>query len=302
MCSQSLNSESILCPHCDLLLTYPRLHSGAKAVCPRCHTTLCQKRQAQPQWHATVIALSALFMLLLANAYPFIDMEAAGITSQIDLLTIPLVLNQEGYPFLSAVFLIFVQLIPAFCMLVIPLLCFQVRLPYRLKLWMAKTVMLCKTWCMVEIFLAGVMVSFVKLIAYGDIGIGPSFIPYCLFCLLQIRALQYIDRRWLWQQIAPLPPLPATAKPGIMGIRQGLRSCACCTAILPADQRECPRCLTQGEARKSRSLQWTLSLLLTSVILYIPANLLPMMVTHALGSDMASTIMAGVIFLWQEGS
>jgi paraquat-inducible protein A len=29
-----------------------------------------------------------------------------------------------------------------------------------------------KTWGMAEIFLAGVLVSFVKLMAYGDIGIG----------------------------------------------------------------------------------------------------------------------------------
>lgn len=50
---------------------------------------------------------------------------------------------------------------------------------------------------MVEIFLAGVLVSFAKLIAYGDIGIGNSFVPYFLYCLLQVRALQCIDRRWL---------------------------------------------------------------------------------------------------------
>ncbi len=34
-----------------------------------------------------------------------------------------------------------------------------------------------KHWGMAEIFLAGVLVSFVKLMAYGSIGVGSSFLP-----------------------------------------------------------------------------------------------------------------------------
>lgn len=58
---------------------------------------------------------------------------------------------------------------------------------------------------MAEIFLAGVLVSFVKLMAYGDIGIGTSFMPFVLFCLLQLLAFQSLDRRWLWNDIVPPP-------------------------------------------------------------------------------------------------
>lgn len=60
---------------------------------------------------------------------------------------------------------------------------------------------------MAEIFLAGVLVSFVKLMAYGSIGVGSSFLPWCLFCVLQLRAFQCVDRRWLWDDIAPMPEL-----------------------------------------------------------------------------------------------
>lgn len=83
---------------------------------------------------------------------------------------------------------------------------------------------------------------------------------------------------------------------------QGMRYCHCCTAILPADQTHCPRCYSTGYVRRRHSLQWTLALLLTSFILYIPANMLPIMVTEALGSKINLTIMAGVILLWGEGS
>lgn len=155
---------------------------------------------------------------------------------------------------------------------------------------------------MAEIFLAGVLVSFVKLMAYGSIGVGSSFLPWCLFCVLQLRAFQCVDRRWLWDDIAPMPELRQPLKPGVTGIRQGLRSCSCCTAILPADEPVCPRCSTKGYVRRRNSLQWTLALLVTSIMLYLPANILPIMVTDLLGSKMPSTILAGVILLWSEGS
>lgn len=74
---------------------------------------------------------------------------------------------------------------------------------------------------MAEIFLAGVLVSFVKLMAYGSIGVGSSFLPWCLFCVLQLRAFQCVDRRWLWDDIAPMPALRQPLKPGVTGIRQG---------------------------------------------------------------------------------
>lgn len=154
---------------------------------------------------------------------------------------------------------------------------------------------------MAEIFLAGVLVSFVKLMAYGDIGIGSSFIPWCLFCLVQLRAFQCVDRRWLWDDIAPQPAVAQPLTPGITGIRQSLRSCACCTAILPAESLVCPRCHTKA---MSGVKQFAVD---AGVIIYLD---------HALsarqyfadydyrltGLEMPSTILAGVILLWSEGA
>ena len=46
----------------------------------------------------------------------------------------------------------------------------------------------------------------------------------------------------------------------------------------------------------------TWALLLTSAILYIPANLLPIMETESLGNTIYSTILGGVVLLWNMGS
>jgi len=277
------------------------MEAGHKANCPRCGVTLTTQWDA-PRQRPTAYALVALFMLLLSNLFPFVNMKVAGITSEVTLMEIPGVMFSEDYVSLGTLFMLFVQLVPAFCLITILLLVNRVVLPRRLKHGMARIFFQLKTWGMAEIFLAGVLVSFVKLMAYGDIGIGSSFIPWCLFCILQLRAFQCVDRRWLWDDLAPMPVLTTPLKVGVPGIRQGLRSCRCCTAILPANTLQCPRCETRGYVRRKNSLQWTLALLFTAILLYFPANILPIMITDLLGDKMPSTILAGVILLWSEGS
>jgi paraquat-inducible protein A len=54
--------------------------------------------------------------------------------------------------------------------------------------------------------------------------------------------------------------------------------------------------------RKTDSVQRTLALLITATILYIPANIYPIMVTEALGKSEESTILGGVVLLINLGS
>jgi len=241
-------------------------------------------------------------MLVLANLFPFVDMNVAGLKSQITLLQIPNVLFSDNYSSLGTLFMLLVQIVPAFCLITILLLVNEAPLPHGLRIFLARILFKLRSWGMAEIFLAGVLVSFVKLMAYGNIGVGNSFLPWCLFCVCQLRAFQCIDRRWLWGTIEPLPVLSHKPKVGVGGMRQGLRSCACCTAIVPADTLECPRCKKVGHVRRKNSLQWTLALLITSIMLYFPANIMPIMITEWLGNKLPSTILAGVILLWGEGS
>ncbi|MEE3649547.1 MULTISPECIES: membrane integrity-associated transporter subunit PqiA [unclassified Brenneria] len=302
MCSHDHHHDDyMLCPQCDLLVKLPQLAHGQKAVCPRCKTALTSY-QTEPRKRPIGYALSALFMLLLANLFPFVSMRVAGVTSKITLIEIPKVMVAEDYASVATLFMLFVQLVPAMCMATVILLCLRISLPLAIKKVMGKILFQLKAWGMAEIFLAAVLVSFVKLMAYGDIGVGNSFIPYVLFCVLQLLTFQSLDRRWLWNDIVPPPDLPAIPQTGVSGLAQGLRSCRCCTAILPADRLVCPRCHSRGHARRKHSLQWTMALLITSVMLYIPSNLMPIMITESLGSLMGSTIMSGVIFLWGSGS
>ena len=300
MCSH-VHDPHILCPQCDLLVAIPEIAVGQKAKCPRCHTTLTS-RWKEPRRRPIAYAVSALFMLLLSNLFPFVNMKVAGLGSEVTLIQIPQVLVSDDYASMASLFMILVQLMPALGMIFIIILCQGTSIPSHWQISIARNYFRLKAWCMVEIFLAGVLVSFVKLMAYGDLGVGTSFYPFVLFCILQLRAFQCTDRYWIWQQVASAPKLEMPLRVGESGLSQGLRSCHCCMAILPVDQKKCGRCETSGHARRKNSLQWTMALLITSIFLYIPANLLPIMITQVLGTPMPSTIMAGVVLLWSEGS
>ncbi|HHR5881892.1 TPA: membrane integrity-associated transporter subunit PqiA [Providencia alcalifaciens] len=300
MCSHEPH-EHVLCPQCDMMVAVPELEQGNKATCPRCETTLISKWR-YPYRQPAAYAFSALVMLVIACLFPFVKMSAAGIENEISIFQIIEIIMGTRYSGLALFFLLFSLIIPAFCMVTIILLGLRVHLPKSIKVLITRILFQMKSWCMAEIFLAGVLVSFVKLIAYGDIGIGMSFLPYCAFCMMQVRAFQCLDRHWLWNKIEDAPKLNKPLIVGQTGISQNVRLCLVCTAILPAEQHECPRCHSHGSVRKKQSLQWTLALLLTSIMLYIPANVLPVMTTNAIGSDLPSTIMDGVILLWEDGS
>ena len=84
--------------------------------------------------------------------------------------------------------------------------------------------------------------------------------------------------------------------------KQNLASCHLCLKLASKDTHKCPRCGAAMHVRKTDSLQRTVALLITAAVLYIPANLLPIMYTDQLERTIPSTIMGGVVLLIKLGS
>ena len=81
-----------------------------------------------------------------------------------------------------------------------------------------------------------------------------------------------------------------------------LAACHLCCKLAPAEVHHCPRCGSAMHVRKNDSIQRTLALLFTACLLYIPANMYPIMYTDQLGTTEPSTILGGVILLINLGS
>lgn len=86
----------------------------------------------------------------------------------------------------------------------------------------------------------------------------------------------------------------------------GLVACAACGEVCRrrADgaRGRCPRCGAGMHVRRPRSIERTWALLIASAIVYVPANVLPVMQTGALFAHEDHTIIGGVVELWKTGS
>ena len=107
----------------------------------------------------------------------------------------------------------------------------------------------------------------------------------------------------------PVPLLDVAALPPLLGCeRCGLVSAdalAGGAAAGPLGRRriqKCPRCGHVLHARKPMSVQRTWACVLAAAVLYVPANILPIMTTVSTLKREEHTLIGGIIELWADGS
>lgn len=97
------------------------------------------------------------------------------------------------------------------------------------------------------------------------------------------------------------PPDHGDFPPDSAAVR-GLAHCHACARVTPVEEEHCPRCGANLHLRTPNSLQRTVALTLGAALLYLPANLLPVLrVESSVKGSQSSTILSGVIQFWQDG-
>lgn len=83
-----------------------------------------------------------------------------------------------------------------------------------------------------------------------------------------------------------------------------LRLCHGCkfACSLAQDPHTCPRCGASIHYRKPNAVARTWAFMLAALVLYVPANLLPIMHTDSLVKESSVTILGSVVDLWQGGT
>ena len=84
-------------------------------------------------------------------------------------------------------------------------------------------------------------------------------------------------------------------------LAQGLQGCPICTSVGSAEKTHCDGCGATLHAGWDESIQKTWAWLITSAILYFPANFLPITYNRFLGKESESTILGGAVTLWEHG-
>jgi paraquat-inducible protein A len=80
------------------------------------------------------------------------------------------------------------------------------------------------------------------------------------------------------------------------------RMCGQTLSRVASAPMRCSRCRSIVTQRMEHSEEKTLAWLLTGIVLYFPANLLPVMHTSSIRGEEDSTIIGGILEFWQDGS
>lgn len=297
------------CSACDMVSAIPVLRPGEHACCPRCGHVLA-RRHLHPVQRSIALATSALLCLLIAVAFPFISMDTNGLDTQIELPQTAITLVDVHQPIVALIVSCTAILLPALYLIGVILMQANIlrRVPRAYSDVIARLFSRLHPWMMADVFMIAALVSLVKLTEIGEIHLGASFWAYCVFAVLLLMTTRSVDIDWLWFRLAGEPPPDTHIRCGKSAAEQHATGCTTCGLVntLPDNavesNHDCIRCGSTLHVRKPKSLEYTWALLLTAVILYIPANAYPMMITTSLGQTHASTIIGGMLELWQHGS
>lgn len=86
----------------------------------------------------------------------------------------------------------------------------------------------------------------------------------------------------------------------MMGAKQ--LQCHHCATVQVASNPHCQFCQARLHQGSHNSIQKTWAYLITGILLYIPANLLPIMISNEFGEVIYNTIVGGAVKMWEEGS
>jgi paraquat-inducible protein A len=275
--------------------------------CSSCGNVLRRFRK-DPIGRPLALALAGLMLFLLAVEAPFMSLDMRGQIRDSTFTTGVALLDQQGLWELGlvvAVTTVVAPLLKLLCTIVV-LGGMQINRPPRWLYIAFRWVEWLAPWSMIEVFLLGVFVAYSKLLDLAHIELGVA--AYALGALMIRMAAtdSALDRDAVWDE---LEARRLVARPGQLAaevahtVAEAGMGCACCGLVLRRDvpPHECPRCGSRLHSRKSNSVARTWALLIAAALLYIPANVLPVMTVISLGQGAPSTILSGVEELAASG-
>ncbi|KAA6186988.1 paraquat-inducible protein A [Thiohalocapsa marina] len=291
-----------LCHECDLLQRNPPLPPGGSAQCVRCGCRL-HKHRPDSLNRTLALALAGIVLFAIANSFPFLSFQMQGQTTQTTLFTGVQDLTEQGKGEVAAVVFFTSILAPGLQLALLLAVLLPLRLGGRLPPGYPTLFRWFKTlvpWGMMDVFMIGILVSVVKLTDMATIVPGPALFSFVVLIFVLAAAQAALDPDIVWARV-PLPPaLRRRPDPS-----QPVLGCDVCELVVPVQQASrdrrghvrCPRCNDRLHRRKPRSLQRTWALVIAALVLYIPANLYPVMSVTSLGRTQSDTIFSGVVFL-----
>jgi paraquat-inducible protein A len=280
------------CPGCGLLQTVPALAPGMTAQCVRCPTTL-RRTTAHRLDHIIALTVAAFVLLVVMCSTTLMSVETAGIAHTANLFSGPEELVRRNMAALGAV-VVFVTVLAPLGRLISTLYVLvrsHERTPPRHLRHVFALAEKLRPWSMIDVFVFGVFVAYVKLGDLVTIGLMAGVYALLALTFVLIWMDSALDRETVWERLDG-----RSSADGSRGDLAGVVGCETCGLVSvprPEDPR-CPRCESVLRPRKPDSIVRTWALVIAAAVLYVPANYFPVLTVVQLGAGQPSTILGGV--------
>ena len=288
-----MQSHLVGCSDCGLVQVLPPVSAGAIAECGRCGHGLAQPAGGLDA--PLAFSATALLLLLPTALLPLMSLIAFGVPRRSWLPTGVEALWNDGFGPLATLVFLFSVAVPfvylALMVWVLGALRFGFAVPLgRPFRWAAGL----RPWAMIEVYLIGCCVAYSRLEAIGTVHVNTG--GWCLIaatCATLLAAIS-LDERAVWDAL-PYRAQPASGRRSI--------SCGACALLIDAAREDvaCPRCAATLHRRKPDAMRRTLALVIAGFLLYLPANLLPVLSIERFGHEDPNTIIGGVHELITSG-
>ncbi len=191
----------IVCPACDLAHRLTAAPASARRQCARCRAPL-QRRENASIDTAIALAMCALVLLLLSNAYPLVAMHVNGSSRDTTLIGAALGLYAQGFDSLAA--LVFLTTVVAPLLQIVSLLYVLIPLGRRRRALGQNAVLRVLTrvrpWNFMEVFMLGALVALVRLSNFAHIttGIALWSCALLMLCLSALTSVTSPEQLWRW--------------------------------------------------------------------------------------------------------
>jgi paraquat-inducible protein A len=193
----------IVCHACDLVHRLDAIAVSARVRCVRCRAELYRTHGGNIDT-PIALALSALGLFILANAYPLVALKVNGATRTATLSGAALGWYQQGYGAIAILVMFTTVLVPltqilAFLYVLVPLRGRRRTPPGHDVLLRALTAL--RPWAMAEVFMLGALVALTKLSATADVLPHFALVAYGLLMLTLAALINATPTEQLWQWV-----------------------------------------------------------------------------------------------------
>jgi paraquat-inducible protein A len=190
----------IACHECDLLFRKPLLRGGQTASCSRCSATLKGAQGASvPLDRICAVTVAALITFCLAQAFPVIQLQTNGMTSEATAFSAVRSLWTGHMRIVATMVLCAAVLFPLIELLAFLYVLVPLRFGKTVRHFnpMLRVVQLIRPWGMVEVFMLGVVITIVKMVSMAQVIPGPGLFAFGALTLM-LAFLATFDPRVLW--------------------------------------------------------------------------------------------------------